>query len=152
MKNVIFILLGLVLVSCNDSSVFKELDKDFTDNRWLKSDIREFKFEISDTLQAYDMTLLFSHVAGFQFDLIPIRISMTANDEKYSENFLLRTKDLQGNDSGDCIGDYCDIEQIVFKGLKLAPGNYTVNIGHDFPNDYLPNVLGLGIEIKKSEK
>jgi hypothetical protein len=60
---------------------------------------------------------------------------------------LIKIKDNEGNDRGDCTGDYCDVEEMVFENISLQKGNYKVRIINEFNSDYLPNVLGLGIRI-----
>ncbi len=152
MKKIVFITALLVLLSCDGNKIYKQVDRDFDNNRWLKSDVRKFEFEITNAVQSYDLVMHFSHVAGFQFDLIPIQISMQGPEQpQHQEQFLLRIKDTGGNDRGDCLGDYCDLEQTLFEKQNLAAGKYEISLKNNFPREYLPNVLGVGIEVRKSE-
>lgn len=141
----------LLLVSCNSNVVYKQFDADFDDNRWLRADVKNYEFEI-EKAAAYDLVINFSHVAGFQFAEIPLSIEITSPDGTVSaQNIMLSTKDAAGNDIGDCAGDYCDLEQVIFKDKTLSAGSYKVKMANVFDHDYLPNVIGVGIKVAASE-
>lgn len=152
MNRIYALVLALALFACNDT-VFDQYDRDFDNNRWVKSDVRQYHFAIADTAGRYDLIVDFSHVAGFQFGLVPISVTLqSANEQPITEHLLLRIKDANGNDIGDCTGDYCDIAHIVFSDLNLKRGKYKVSIANEFDNDYLPNVVGLGIRVQHAAK
>lgn len=142
----------LLLVACDKNNVYSKFDKDFDDNRWLQTDVRTYDFEITAASQSYDLLLDFSHIAGFQFNNIPIEVTLTNPDQTpTTQTVLLQIIDAEGKELGDCDGDYCDILQPVFKNKKLAAGKYHVAIANKFNGPYLPNVLGFGIKVNLSE-
>lgn len=142
----------LLLTSCDKNNVYSKFDKDFEDNRWLQTDVRTYDFKIKDTSKSYDLLLDFSHVAGFQFNNIPLEVTVTNPDQtKIIQNITLQIVDANGTDLGDCDGDYCDVLQPVFENKKLAAGKYHIVITNKFNNAYLPNVLGFGIKLNFSE-
>lgn len=145
-------LLALVLLlSCHGNSVYRQLDTDFEENRWQRSDIKTYDFKIEKDGN-YNLSIVFSHVAGIQFSQIPLQLELSADANIIlAENIILRTTDAQGNDIGDCSGDYCDMEQTVFESKALKAGVYKVRLANAFDNAYLPNVLGVGINVTDSK-
>lgn len=153
MKKIPFltVLLLCLLSACDKQNVYKDFDRSFDENRWLKSDIKTYDF-VLEKAGKYDLQIDYSHVAGFQFTEIPIRIEIIAPSGAVTgENYMIQTKDANGNDLGDCTGDLCDIRQTLFKSRELAAGNYKVRLINEFDNDYLPNTIGLGIRLNISK-
>jgi gliding motility-associated lipoprotein GldH len=142
---------AILFISCNDNNVYKKFDKDFTDNRWVKTDVRNYDFTIGKGGN-YDLAIDFSHVYGSPFASIPIKIAIEYPDNNTDVNTIaLLLADEQGNPISDCSGDFCDLEQAVFSGKKLNAGHYKVSLTNEFPNEFLPNVLGLGIKVSPSK-
>lgn len=154
MKKIFLLLLitGLLL-SCNSKSVYDELDTNFPENRWLKTDVRTHEFTIPEGEENYNMVLHFSHVYGYQFASVPITIDITNPDQtNVVKTVNLQIKDDAGQELGDCAGDYCDLFHTFMANEALLPGNYQVKISQQFPGDFMPNVLGIGIKVVKVKK
>lgn len=135
-----------LFISCSEH-IHKEMDRDFPNNQWKKNTVKTFDFIVHDTIPNYDLTVLFTHIAHSPYDLIPLEIKVTSpNQNVVSENILIRVKDSLGNNLGDCVGDYCDIETLALTNLKFGLGKHTVKIKQHFPGSYLPNVIALGVE------
>lgn len=140
-----------LVISCNKSSVYSEFDKNKENNQWLKSDVKTFEFTIDDDVKLYDMIFDFSHVYDYQFASIPIDFVIenpNGKQEKFTIDLML--KDSSGKEIGDCSGDICDLKFKIKEKSKFEKGNYKVTISNSFKGDYLPNVIGIGLEIKKS--
>ena len=143
----------LLLLSCNKNTIYSSFDRDFKNNQWKSTDVRSYEFEITDPLKSYDLLLDFSHVAGFQFANVPLKVQITTPDQiTTTENVILLITDKQGKDLGNCDGDYCNLYQAVFTNKPLSAGKYTVRVNNQFNNTYLPNVLGFGIKVNISEE
>lgn len=152
MKKGFFLLAAFVLFACNKNNICKQFDRNFKDNRWFKTDVRTFEFTIENGDKNYDLLFDFSHVDGFQFNNVPVKMDLTNPDGSVTtENFLLKINDPEGHALGDCGGDYCDIQQAVLEHTKLAAGKYKVSVSNGFKGGYLPNVLGLGIVVNLSK-
>lgn len=154
MKTKKIFLLGLMLVfiSCNDKKVFSEYKTDFKSNQWQKSDVKSFDITIDDESKNHDLTLILSHVYDYQFDQVPVIISVkNPKGETEIINIGLILKDSAGKDKGDCLGDICDLKQTFKKNVNLIKGNYVISVAHDFNNSYLPNISSLGLEVTLSE-
>lgn len=146
----LFILL-MTLFSCGQEYVYKEISRDFPQNRWAKENSKVYDITIDESNQNYDLNVLFSHIKDSPYDLIPLKLEIKgSNDFLISEHVLVRIKDSVGNDSGDCTGDYCDVAVVAIQNQPLQKGEYTVIIQNKFPGSYLPNVIAVGISLSKS--
>ncbi len=151
MKYVSFLFI-VFLVSCSENYTHKEISRDFPQNRWQKDGSRKFDFVISDTVPNYKFDILLTHIENSQYDLIPLQINLIDPQKNVTtEQVLVRIKDSTGNDLGDCVGDYCDVEVTVLQNKRLNKGKYSLQIQNKFPGNYLPNVIALGVLISESE-
>jgi gliding motility-associated lipoprotein GldH len=140
----------LLLFSCDKNKIYKKIDDDFKDNRWTKNDVRQFDFKVA-IAGSYDLNFVFSHVYDTPLSNIPVTVTVTAPDGIPEVlKMVMHIRDENGKQLGDCTGDYCDFKQPLYKGRKLMPGKYLVSISNDFDYQYMPNVLGVGIEVNKS--
>ena len=144
-------LLAIALFSsCNSNCIYKEFDKDFTSSRWPKNDVRSYSFTIPADGK-YDLYVHFSHVYDSPLATVPLKMTISSPSHT-DENLevLLKLRDADGAQLADCTGDYCDLEQQVFGNRKMTAGDYVIKLANDFNFAYLPNVLGVGIEVRKS--
>ncbi len=140
-----------LFISCDKSSVYSEFYKNKEDNRWLKSDEKTFEFTIDDAEELYDVIFDFSHVYDYQFASVPIDFVIeNPKGEKEKFTINLKLKDTNGKEIGDCSGDICNLKFKIKQKSKLNKGKYKVSITNSFKGEYLPNVIGVGLEIKKS--
>lgn len=151
MKYISFLLLLFVTISCSENYTHKEISRDFPQNRWQKNSIKKFDFFISDTIPSYDFEVLLTHIENSPYDLVPVQIDVIDPQQLVtSEQVLLRIKDSTGNDLGDCVGDYCDVEVKALTKQRLKKGKYSVSVQSKFPGSYLPNVIAVGVLISES--
>ncbi|RTY90849.1 hypothetical protein [Flavobacterium sp. GT3R68] len=150
MKKLTILLFSLftVLTSCNDANLYSKFYDDFPSNRWESKNAKEFEFTITDS-KAYDVFLKFGHVYDYQYESVPITITIidpAGKEEKCSIDLVM--KDASGKDLADCSGDVCDLELKIKEKVKLQKGNYKIIISHAFKQGpYLPNVLGVGLNV-----
>jgi len=151
-KNLFLLGLILVFISCNDKKIFSEHKTDFKSNQWQKNDVKLFDIAIDDESKNYDVTLSISHVFDYQFDKVPVTISIkNPKGETEIMNIDLIIKDATGKDKGDCLGDICDLKQTFKTNTKLIKGNYVISVAHTFNNSYLSNISSLGLDVTLSE-
>lgn len=145
------VMLAFMLFSCDNQTIYKQFDSNFEHNRWQRADVRSYEFTVEQA-KAYDLFIDFSYVAGVQFAQIPITVEITTPDGKITqESNVLQTKDSQGDESGDCAGDYCDLRHTVFQKKELEKGNYKIRLKNEFNNAFLPNVIGIGIRVSAAQ-
>lgn len=153
MKKIIMFLSLALLASCNEAVVFSESDRNFDDNRWITEDIKKFEFEIKQDIASADIFVEFSHIYEPQYDDVPVVIEIkSSHGETERIAVLLELKDSSGKDITECLGDICDLRQLVKDNASLPKGNYTITIQNKFPSQYLPNVLGIGIRVENQKK
>lgn len=145
---VVAVLMLVALSSCDQNRVYNKFDKNFKENRWQKTDVRTYEFEIVQGATPYNMDLHFAHIFGYQFPSVPLVVTIENPDKSITtKNIQLNILDENGKDKGDCAGDICDLYVTVFEGESLPVGKYKVAISHQFQGEFLPNILGLGIEV-----
>lgn len=142
------LLLTLAVTSCNENKIYDELNKDFTDNRWQKSDIKTFEFEITEEARNYDVNVHFAYFSQFVINSVPMTITILNPDKTEEKKQIgIIVRDAEGKETGDCGGDFCDIRESIFKNEALKKGKYKISIQQNFDRKYLPNVNGIGIEV-----
>lgn len=155
-KKTKWILLAFVILcmfSCTKNQLFRETHQDFPMNRWFANDVQEFNVKIVNTNLSYNFILNFGYVYGTQFNQIPITATLVyPSGKKETIPFELSLLNDNNEEAGNCLGDLCDI-QYVFKPdvLLQEQGEYTVRIKNTFANDFLPNVLAVGLVLEKAE-
>uniref|UniRef100_UPI00404B07BE hypothetical protein n=2 Tax=Flavobacterium sp. TaxID=239 RepID=UPI00404B07BE len=151
MKKYILVLFVLFLFSCNKNAVHDSFKTDFVANRWIANDEQTFEFSIPEDGN-YDIDLHFGHVYDFQFDSIPLEITFSMEEELVNQKTIdLIIKNDKGDDLASCLGDICDLYQNLEKELPMKKGNYTIKVKNKFSGAYLPNVLGIGIRVTKTD-
>lgn len=142
------ILMLITLASCEQNRVYKKFEKNFPEKRWQKTDVRTYDFEIVQGATNYNMDINFAHIFGYQFSKVPITVKIENPDKTITTKSInLEITDESGKDYGDCAGDICDLHANIFENEPLAVGKYKVSVSHSFQGEYLPNILGFGIEV-----
>ena len=137
-----------LFVSCDKSKLFSQFDTFGESNRWQKSDVKVYEFAVDDDSQSYDLSFRFSHVYDYQFDSVPINFTIeNPNGEKENFSIDLAIKDSSGKEIAECAGDVCDLKFKMKEKIKLTKGNYKVTISQNFNGPYLPNVIGIGLDV-----
>ena len=150
-KILFFLAVFSLFISCSDNH-YRQFDILPEDRRWQASDKKVYEFDITDATQLYTINFQFSHVYGYQFASIPLNVSIENPDGK-TENLAIDLKiaDSSGKQLADCAGDICDLYYKIKEETKLEKGHYKITISHSFKGPYLPNVIGLGLEVKNSK-
>lgn len=152
MKKFVFLLPLLLLFSCNKTTLFTKNLDDFKDNRWQKSEIKVFDFEIKKDVEEADIKLTFSHTFDPQYERVPLELTIEHPDGTKDNMFLnLQLKDGSGDSMSDCAGDICDLEMDLKEGMKMPAGKYVITIENKFEGEYLPNVLALRITVENDD-
>ncbi|MGX7668825.1 gliding motility lipoprotein GldH family protein [Flavobacterium pedocola] len=148
-KAILFLSLLFVSVACDKSSVYSKLDTDFENNRWTTENVKTHEFTIEDASKTYNLNLKFSHVYGYPYESAPLLIKIVGPDGKEEQlPFNLKIKDANGKQLADCSGDFCDLISPIKENVKLLKGKYTVTLSNALKGPYLPDVLGVGLEVE----
>ncbi|QBZ97299.1 gliding motility lipoprotein GldH family protein [Flavobacterium sangjuense] len=148
-KTLLLLSLFAILTSCSKQGQFSQFDTFGEENRWQKSDAKTFEFDITDDSKLYNLTFRFSHVYDYQFASVPINFSIeNPAGEKEDHTINLAIKDDNGKELGECAGDVCDLNYKVEENFKLQKGKYKITFSHSFEGPYLPNVIGIGLNVE----
>ena len=152
----LFLLLSAmgILLACNSNRVYEKHKGGFEKNRWKKSDVVEFKPEITDLEEKYDISIALRHVYGFQLKKLKVNVEIiTPSGKKKNKTYKLKVIKNKDEYYSDCAGDYCDLESVVDRNFKFKEkGEYTFRVSQDAKIDPLPNVMKVGLIIDKIEK
>lgn len=147
-KVILFAVL-FICFSCDSKFVYNEFDSDFENNRWLPDNNKTFDFSIEIDIEA-SIVLHLGHIYDFQYDSIPLEVTITYPDGTIeTESIDLKIKDDQGKDLAECSGDICDLYFTLKEKEMLKKGNYMIVVSNKFNPPYVPNILGIGIQVKK---
>jgi gliding motility-associated lipoprotein GldH len=147
-KALLLLSLFVLLISCSKQSQFSQFDTFGEENRWTKSDAKTFEFDITDDSKLYNLVFRVSHVYGYQFASIPLTTVIESPDGKKEELKIdVPIKDDSGKDLGECAGDICDLNYKFQEKIKLQKGKYKITFSHSFEGPYLPNVIGIGLNV-----
>lgn len=137
-----------VFISCSDNH-FRQFDILPEDQRWQAPDKKVYEFDIENETQLYNITFQFSHVYGYQFASIPLNVSIE-NPDGTTEDIPIDLKiaDDSGKQLAECSGDVCDLFYKIKQKTKLQKGKYKITISHSFKGPYLPNVIGIGLNVE----
>lgn len=148
MKKILpFVALILLFVSCKKISY--RTSTELTDNRWQKTDVKEFTLALQGGLKNADVDIFFSHVYEPGYSKVPVEVEITYPGGKQETiSVELELKDNEGKSLSDCSGDICDLKTEIKSGVNLKGGLYTFRIKNNFNNVLLPNVLAVGVDVR----
>lgn len=148
-KILLLLLVITISISCSKQSQFSQFVEFGTENRWQKTDAKTFEFEITDETTLYNLTFKFSHVFDYQFATVPIHFTIeNPAGEKENLSVDLAIKDSSGKELSECAGDVCDLKYQIKEKTQLQKGKYKVTFSHSFEGPYLPNVIGIGLNVE----
>ncbi|QYJ67280.1 gliding motility lipoprotein GldH [Flavobacterium litorale] len=151
MKKFVFLLPLLLLFSCNKTVMFTKTFDDFADNRWQKTDIKVFDFEIEKDVESASITLTFLHTVDPQYTLVPLHLTLVYPDANKDNMYLnLQLKDSSGNSISDCSGDSCELQMSIREAIPMPAGKYTIELENRFEQGYLPNVQSISINVENN--
>jgi len=148
MKPHYLFLLLLPLFSCQKEGIAHFEKSDFENNRWYKTQPITLTFE-NKTPQKASIYFNLGYVYGSQFAEIPLEIYITNplhQIDKIPVTLRLFNKDKK--ELGDCMGDFCDITQLLAENYTFDEiGRYKIQILNTFSHAYLPNVNSVAVHV-----
>jgi len=149
---VLLVLLSTILTSCSKNKVFEKYIK-IDNNKWKRDNIITFNVDIKDVKSNYDITLALRHSTYYSFANIKVNVTLTfpSGDVRTRDfNIFLRNQD--GSFKGDGAGDLWDITCPVFNQITCPdPGTYKIEVQNIMPIMELPDIMEVGIIVRKSE-
>jgi len=118
---------------------------------WLKKDVREFKVPVEDNSIAYNMSLSFRYVNGYQYQVAKVKVTETSPSGKETvKEYDLKVREDNGDYIGEAGYDIWDSEHLVEPNKKYEEtGTYIYVIEHNMPNDPLNFTMEIGVILDK---
>ncbi len=122
MRNLSGIFLLFVFFSC-DNTVY-ESHNSFEEKSWNSDSVITFNYNISDTLNPHEMSILVRHTVDYEYQNLFLFLSGDLND-----TIELELADKIGKWKGSGLSDIREFEYLFAKNkVFLKKGNHTINI------------------------
>jgi gliding motility-associated lipoprotein GldH len=148
------LLTGIMLISSCDRSVFYEELKHVEGSEWKAGDTLLFRFNISDTLQPYDLSFSVRNTTSYQFQNLYLFITAWYPDHTWSRDTaecILAAPDGKWYGKGN--GKIRDSQFLFRKEVKFRrAGEYTIGVNQAMRTELLPGISDIGIRLQKSGK
>jgi gliding motility-associated lipoprotein GldH len=147
----LFVLLLLVLTSCNKNVVFSEYHT-FENNEWKASEKVVFDLDVKDTESLNNISLMVRHADGYPFRNLLLFVTTAYPDGKVLKDTMevILSND-KGEWQGSGAGDIYDVKIPIKKNVRLVqPGKYEFTFEQAMRTDPLPLIMDFGFEIEKS--
>lgn len=156
MRKLITILaITISLLACqSENRIYIEHQELSPEIEWLKKDVREFKVPIEDNSIAYNMSLTFRYVSGYQYQTVNVRVTETSpGGKEIVKEYELKVREANGDYIGEPGYDIWDSEHLVEPNKKYKEtGTYTYVIEQNTPVDPLNFAMEIGVILDKANK
>lgn len=147
-----FTALIVILFSCDESRVY-ERNVDFNSRQWLISEKPEFEFEISDTLQTYNLFCNVRNSLDYPFARIFVRYYLQDSAGNILEKELVRQllfDEKTGKPYGESgLGDLYDHRIPLINNYRFPyRGKYRIAFEQFMRTDTLSGVLAVGVRVE----
>jgi gliding motility-associated lipoprotein GldH len=153
MRNLVFLMMTIVMVtSCKSSTDIKEI-RDFNDNIWSIAKAQVFEFEIKDTVSTFNFNYLIRNAISYPFYNLYLNQKLLDPSGKVmysSMDEIILFNQKTGEPYGDGLGDIFDnrLPAPKLSNVKFnKAGKYKWIIGHNMRPDPLFGIMSLGIEV-----
>jgi hypothetical protein len=121
---------------------------------WNRFTLVKFEMPVQEIGQDYDIYLSVRHLPEFRHKIIPttITIYMPSGDER-TFDFNIKLYNNDGVQLSKCLGDYCDVEELVRPGLRFSEtGKVRFEIENKFTKLETPGILEMGFIVRKANE
>ncbi len=152
LKSVIFLLLLVISVSCKEKTLFKAYE-DVEDGLWPVDKKYTFQFEVSDTLQSYNLYYLIRNAQQYPYYNLYLTREMKGPDGKtiyarLDEMYL--SDQTTGKPRGSGLGDLFDHKIVFQRNYRFPrPGRYSLTLAQSMRQNPLPHIMGVGLSVEK---
>ncbi len=148
----IFILFAL-LAGCNSNQFFQE-KKDIPSGIWTYRDSLDFKFQVADTSQVYNLYLDVRFADTFPAQNLYVKLhTQFPNGKRPSKVVSLDLFDAQGESAGKCSGSTCSAHILLQEKAYFGTiGEYGLTVQQFMRRDSLRGISSLGLSIEKTKQ
>jgi len=155
MKKTIFLLamIPVMFASCSKNKIYEQYTK-LDDYKWKRDNLVTFNVNVTDVNSHYDVTLALRHTTYYAFANIKVNVTITyPGGDLRTNDFNIFVRNPDGSFEGDGAGDLWDITYPVFTDITFPdPGNYRFDVQNVMPIVELPDVMDVGLIVRKAEK
>lgn len=155
MKKTILLLAIIValLTSCSKNKVFEKYIT-LKNYKWKRDMPVTFEVDIKDATTNYDVTLALRHTTFYAFANIKVNVIITYPSGDFRANeYDIFVRNTDGKFKGSGAGDLWDITYPVFMDITLPePGIYKFEVWNVMPIVELPDIMDVGLIVRKAEK
>ena len=140
-------------VGCADKETLYKAYEDIDDGQWFVEKKFDFRFEVSDTTQTYNLYYLVRNAQQYPYYNLYLDRVMRGPDGKIifsrlDEMYL--SDEVTGKPRGSGLGDLFDHKFVFQPNYRFPkPGMYTISIAQSMRQNPLPFVLGIGLSVEK---
>lgn len=148
----ICIVLCLGIMSCSQDNIYNQ--KQRVNDPWKYGEPLSFKYEVTDTVPAFDMVISIEHNATFSYENIYLNTTTFFPNGKSTTNPVsFQLADNKGGWLGKCSGDNCSIEIEMSSGAFFKiQGKYKLIFDQFSREDSLKGIRSIGIRVQKTKK
>ena len=146
------IAISVSLMACEpDGRVYVDHQELSPELEWLKKDVRTFKVPVEDNAVAYNLSLSFRYITGYQYQTAQVKVTETSpSGVETVSKYDLKVRDANGDYLGEAGLDIWDSEHLVESNKKYAEkGTYTYVIEQNTPVDPLNFAMEIGVVLDK---
>jgi gliding motility-associated lipoprotein GldH len=137
---------------CGPEPIFAESKPIETEGGWSASDVKTFRFDITDTLSKHEFFIDLRHDQTYPFSNLYLFVDFDfPNGRQRRDTVLCELADARGAWLGTGSGPVVD-HRIGFLSATAFPlsGAYEISVAHAMRRDPLPGVLDVGFRLERS--
>lgn len=141
----------LTLLSCGPDYLFQE-KIDLPNQQWTYENIAEFKVEVKDTTELYNLYLDIEHSVDYPHQNIYIKIhTLFPSGDKLSKQIPIDFADKGGQWYGKCSGEWCRLRVVIQEGAFFnAEGVHVFSFEQYLRVSPLPGLRSLGFGVERT--
>ncbi len=150
---IVLLILLIASVGCEDKNTLYKAYEDIDDGQWFVEKKFDFRFEVSDTTQTYNLYYLVRSAQQYPYYNLYLDRVMRGPDGKVifsrlDEMYL--SDEVTGKPRGSGLGDLFDHKFVFQRNYRFPKsGKYTISIAQSMRQNPLPFVLGIGLSVEK---
>lgn len=146
----LIVFLSLLLISCTSDKYHSEFQLTSEDYTWEKNDVKSFTFSV-DEVTPYNINISVRYLTGLRWDTLRLQWNLQKSNETLVtfSSIEIPVIDQNGKHIGEANFDIWQTENCLKEKINLEKGDYTIRIKHCMPEEILPYITEIGIELDK---
>lgn len=144
----------MVVIGCGPSPVASGFWEASDSNQWSEDDVVSIKFDISDSIQRYDLMTTVNHTTDFKFQNLYVEITnQTPDGDSLSTPVSLELADTKGQWQGICSGDQCEATIVLRENFYFRKnGTYRISLRPHMRVNPVGEISAVSLSLVKTSK